>query len=100
MPLYEYRCESCGRMHEVLQRLDDPPLTTCPDCGGTLRKQVSAPAFQFKGTGWYVTDYAKSGSAGSAKAGEGGAKPAEPAKSESPAPAAPAGGDKPPAKSE
>jgi putative FmdB family regulatory protein len=100
MPLYEYRCESCGRTHEVLQRLDEPPLTTCPDCGGALRKRASAPAFQFKGTGWYVTDYAKSGGGGAAKPGDGGAKAAEPAKSETPAPAAPAGADKPSSKSD
>lgn len=71
MPLYEYLCESCGRRTEVLQRLDEPPLTTCSECGGPLRKLLSAPAFQFKGSGWYLTDYArKSGSdAGAPKAG-------------------------------
>ncbi len=106
MPLYEYRCEACGHKLEVLQRLAEPPLTVCPECGGVLRKQVSAPAFQFKGTGWYVTDYARSGGAGAAKPGESSAKPgessekaAEPAKSESPA-APPAGGDKPSPKSD
>ena len=58
MPLYEYECTSCGERTEVLQRLGaaSPP---CPHCGGTLEKLVSAPALQFKGTGWYVTDYAK-----------------------------------------
>lgn len=60
MPLYEYECESCGSRIEVLQRVGDPPLQTC-DCGdeGKLRKLISAPAFQFKGEGWYVTDYAR-----------------------------------------
>lgn len=61
MPLYEYRCQSCGEVSEVLQRMDDAPLSECPRCGGALQKLVSAPALQFKGTGWYVTDYARSG---------------------------------------
>lgn len=59
MPLYEYRCLSCGRTREVLQKMNDAPLTICPDCSGELKRLVSAPAVQFKGTGWYVTDYAK-----------------------------------------
>jgi putative FmdB family regulatory protein len=67
MPLYEYLCESCGRRSEVLQRLTEAPLTVCPHCGGNLKKLVSAPAFQFKGSGWYVTDYARGGG----KPGEG-----------------------------
>lgn len=73
MPLYEYLCEACGRRTEVLQRLDEPPLAKCAECGGPLRKLLSAPAFQFKGSGWYLTDYArKSGSeAGDAKSGGG-----------------------------
>jgi putative FmdB family regulatory protein len=62
MPLYEYLCEACGQRTETLQRLADPPLTVCAQCGGTLKKQFSAPSFQFKGSGWYVTDYARSGS--------------------------------------
>lgn len=72
MPIYEYSCEACGRVTEVLQRLDEAPLSVCPECGGALRKLVSAPAFQFKGEGWYVTDYARKGNAkgGSSKGGE------------------------------
>ncbi len=58
MPLYEYECQSCGKRTEVLQRFDDPPPAVCPSCGGELKKLISSPAFQFKGTGWYVTDYA------------------------------------------
>ena len=58
MPIYEYRCESCGKRTEALQKLKDPPLKKCPECGGRLRKLVSAPSFQFKGSGWYATDYA------------------------------------------
>lgn len=61
MPLYEYQCNACGTVTEVMQRMSDPPLTTCEECGGELRKLISAPAFQFKGSGWYVTDYAGKG---------------------------------------
>ena len=57
MPLYEYRCTSCGERTEVLQHLGEAPLRECPRCGGALEKLISAPALQFKGTGWYVTDY-------------------------------------------
>ncbi|MCB1032750.1 MAG: zinc ribbon domain-containing protein, partial [Acidobacteria bacterium] len=67
MPLYEYECQDCGARTEELQRFDDPPLTTCPACGGRLSKLVSAPAFQFKGSGWYITDYAGKKGADSAK---------------------------------
>jgi putative FmdB family regulatory protein len=59
MPLYEYRCTKCGERTEVLQHLSDAPLAECPRCGGALEKVISAPALQFKGSGWYVTDYAK-----------------------------------------
>ena len=69
MPLFEYLCSACGRTSEVLQRLNEPPLTACPHCGGAVKKQISAPAFQFKGSGWYVTDYAKKGGGETAKAG-------------------------------
>lgn len=57
MPIYEYECESCKTRSEALQKFDDPPLTKCEKCGGHLRRLISAPAFQFKGSGWYVTDY-------------------------------------------
>ena len=59
MPLYEYQCDACGHRFEVIQKFSDPPLDTCPKCGGAVRKLLSAPAIQFKGTGWYITDYAK-----------------------------------------
>ncbi len=59
MPLYEYECRGCGDVSEVIQRMSDAPLSTCDECGGELKKLLSAPAFQFKGSGWYVTDYAK-----------------------------------------
>lgn len=58
MPLYEYECLQCGKRTELLQRFADAPLAACPHCGGEVRKLISAPAVQFKGTGWYVTDYA------------------------------------------
>ena len=58
MPLYEYQCLNCGKKTEVIQRFDDAPLAACPACGGEVKKLISSPAFQFKGTGWYVTDYA------------------------------------------
>lgn len=61
MPIYEYQCQECKHRLEALQQLSEPPLTTCPECEGELRKLFSAPAFQFKGSGWYVTDYARKG---------------------------------------
>lgn len=67
MPIYEYQCQSCGERREVLQRISDPPLETCDECGGEVRKLISAPAFQFKGSGWYVTDYARKGEGGAAE---------------------------------
>lgn len=73
MPLYEYECQKCGKRTEALQRFDDPPLTACPACGGDLKKLLSAPAVQFKGSGWYVTDYAGKGSSG--KSGSSESKP-------------------------
>lgn len=60
MPLYEYQCDSCGARFELIRKFSDPPVTACPKCGKeTVQKLVSSPAFQFKGSGWYVTDYAK-----------------------------------------
>jgi putative FmdB family regulatory protein len=59
MPLYEYQCEACGHRFEIIQKFSDPPLATCERCGGTLRKLLSSPAIQFKGSGWYITDYAR-----------------------------------------
>lgn len=69
MPLYEYQCEECGGRFERIRKFSDPPLEEpCPKCGGPIRKLISSPAIQFKGKGWYVTDYAKSGSAEPSKA--------------------------------
>lgn len=58
MPIYEYQCDDCGKIEEVLQKISDKPLTKCSHCSGKLRKLVSHSAFHLKGTGWYVTDYA------------------------------------------
>lgn len=103
MPIYEYQCQACDHRLEALQRLSEPPLTTCPECSGELRKLVSAPAFQFKGSGWYVTDYARkggksdegskgggeskngSGTTGDAAKGKDTDKPKAPAKAAGPA---------------
>jgi putative FmdB family regulatory protein len=100
MPIYEYQCEACGKRTEQLQRVSDPPLALCPHCGGALKKLVSAPAFQLKGTGWYKSDYATKSSGGSGESGAsksesssekaagGSTESASPAKSESPGVAA------------
>ena len=60
MPLYEYQCAKCGERFEILQKISDPLYTHCPKCGGEMRKLLSSPAIQFKGSGFYKTDYAKS----------------------------------------
>ena len=59
MPLYEYQCEACQHRFEKIQKFLDPPIEVCPACGGTVKKLISSPAIQFKGSGWYITDYAK-----------------------------------------
>lgn len=72
MPLYEYQCTKCKHVFEKIQKFSDPPVDKCPKCGAKVEQLLSAPAIQFKGAGWYVTDYAKkSGSpAGSGKSSE------------------------------
>ena len=95
MPIYAYKCESCGHSKDVLQKMSDAPLTDCPHCGAAaFKKQVTAAGFQLKGSGWYVTDFkgggatttpapkvddskpAASGDAGAAKPADSGAAPA------------------------
>jgi putative FmdB family regulatory protein len=92
MPLYEYECDACGRRFEVIQKMSDPVVETCPTCGGRVHKLQSAPAFQFKGSGWYVTDYAKKdqtaagkneGDSNATKAADKGEKAADGTKSAS-----------------
>lgn len=94
MPLYEYRCSSCGKELEVLQRVGEPALTICPSCGGKLLKVLSAPALQFRGSGFYITDYARAGS-GAGSAQKDTAKEAAPAPKPDAKPAAASGTDSP-----
>src|SRR6185295_19502582 len=74
MPLYEYECEACNHRFERIQKFSDPLVETCPKCGkGPVRKLISSPAIQFKGSGWYITDYAKKSSTDGGATGTGGA---------------------------
>jgi putative FmdB family regulatory protein len=97
MPLYEYECLKCGRRTELLQRHGEPPLAACPECAGEVRKLISTPAFQFKGSGWYVTDYAgKKGADAKSEAkpeakSDGEGKADKPEKADKPKEAAAAG---------
>ncbi|HEX5356930.1 MAG TPA: FmdB family zinc ribbon protein [Aquabacterium sp.] len=73
MPIYAYRCESCGHAKDVLQKISDPVLTTCPSCGAeSFKKQITAAGFQLKGSGWYVTDF-RGGSGGTSAPATGAA---------------------------
>jgi len=84
VPLYEYQCDDCGGRFERIRKFSDPPLDEpCPTCGGTIRKLLSSPAIQFKGTGWYVTDYAKSAKGESKSDSASSAAKADDAKSSS-----------------
>lgn len=74
MPNYEYLCKKCGHRFEKIQKFSDRMLTKCPECGGKIEQVISAPAVQFKGSGWYVTDYAKKSSALPASGSDSGAK--------------------------
>jgi putative FmdB family regulatory protein len=91
MPIYAYRCASCGHAKDVLQKVSDAPLTVCPACGAeAMRKQVTAAGFQLKGSGWYVTDFRGGGTAaptgaGSDEKGPKDAKDAKPADKGAPA---------------
>jgi putative FmdB family regulatory protein len=75
MPLYEYECKKCHHRFEKIQKFSDKMVKKCPECGGPVEQMISAPAVQFKGSGWYVTDYAKkSSSQGSSGGGDSGSK--------------------------
>ena len=74
MPLYEYECKKCHHRFERIQKFSDAHVKKCPDCGGPVEQVISAPAVQFKGTGWYVTDYAKKSSASTPHSDSGGKK--------------------------
>jgi len=100
MPIYAYKCESCGHAKDVLQKISDAPLTTCPSCGAdAFRKQLTAAGFQLKGSGWYATDFrggsgstsapASASTAGETSAGGGDSAASKPAEA---SPASPAGG--------
>jgi len=69
MPLYEYQCKKCGHRFEKIQKFSDKMVKKCPECGGPVEQMISAPAVQFKGSGWYVTDYAKKSQAPSSDSG-------------------------------
>jgi putative FmdB family regulatory protein len=71
MPLYEYECKKCHHRFEKIQKFSDRMVRKCPDCGGPVEQMISAPAVQFKGSGWYVTDYAKKSSSQSSADGSG-----------------------------
>ena len=74
MPIYAYRCETCGHAKDVLQKMSDPVLTTCPSCGAeSFKKQLTAAGFQLKGSGWYVTDFRGGSGGGASAAATGGA---------------------------
>jgi len=84
MPNYEYLCKKCGHRFEQIRKFSDKQLRKCPECGGVIEQVISAPAVQFKGSGWYVTDYAKKGAGSAASSastssseGESGAKEAK-----------------------
>jgi putative FmdB family regulatory protein len=81
MPLYEYQCKKCHHRFERIQKFSDPHVKKCPECGGAVEQLISAPAVQFKGTGWYVTDYANK--SGSSSSSESAAKKDDKPKSES-----------------
>ncbi len=83
MPIYEYQCEACGHRSEAIQRLSEDPLRDCDECGGPIRRLISAPAVQFKGSGWYVTDYGGRKSSDSASEGSESKKSTSTAESSS-----------------
>lgn len=74
MPIYEYLCKKCHHRFEKIQKFSDPIVKKCPDCGGPVEQVLTAAAVQFKGSGWYVTDYAKKSSASSGSNGDSGGK--------------------------
>lgn len=96
MPLYEYQCEACGERFEVIQKFSDPPADSCRKCGkGPVQRLLSSPAIQFKGSGWYITDYAQKGKSSESKSSSGSN-----AKSDSSAPAGDSGTKSEPAKTD
>lgn len=107
MPLYEYECEACAHRFEVIQKFSDAPISVCPKCGGPVQKLLSSPAIQFKGSGFYLTDYgrgtgSKSESSANTKAGknDSGASSSDSGKSDSTSPSSPSTESKPAAKAD
>jgi putative FmdB family regulatory protein len=84
MPLYEYKCQSCGKVFEARQKFSDAPLTVHKECGGPVERLISVPTLQFKGTGWYVTDYGRKATSSPTN---GKDSPSKPASTETPKPA-------------
>jgi putative FmdB family regulatory protein len=82
LPLYPYRCTHCGHSFEKIQSFNDEPETECPRCGGKLERPLTAPGLQFKGAGWYVTDYASKGASSKTEASSAESKAAEPSAAE------------------
>ena len=82
MPIYEYKCQDCGKRMEKIQKMSDPPCKKCPSCGGALTKLISSPAIQFKGNGFYITDYAKKNSPSEEKKAKADREPTPPSKPE------------------
>jgi putative FmdB family regulatory protein len=82
VPIYEYRCTKCGHRFETIQKVNDAPLTKCEKCKGKAERLISSPAIQFKGSGWYITDYARkgtsesSGASSESSSSDGGSEPA------------------------
>ncbi|HEY6213651.1 MAG TPA: FmdB family zinc ribbon protein [Vicinamibacterales bacterium] len=86
MPLYEYQCDgTCRQRFEVIQKFSDPPVEKCPNCGGPVHKLMSAPGFQFKGSGWYITDYARKDHSPSGKSEPGSSPSSSDSKDAKPA---------------
>lgn len=83
MPLYEYECKKCGHRFEKIQKFSDRMVKKCPECGGVVEQMISAPAVQFKGSGWYVTDYAKKSGAPASSDGSKESRKDDKSKSES-----------------
>ena len=83
MPIYEYKCGKCKKLHEIMQKITEKPLTICPSCGGTMKKMISSTSFVLKGSGWYMTDYAGKGNKEAKEGADKKEKPEISAKKES-----------------